>query len=675
MEIKRKFPLKVLGGLLLLILLWSVSAPVGLTSPKVSPQAKALGEAEEALESGDFVKAEALLRGVLERHPGTKEAERAGFRLGDALFYRADLPEKTRYTMAVRAYKEALRQGPKSPLAEWALLQIANAYRLQGKFFMASTFYQRLEREFPEGRLSKQATFGRAEAYYGIRQYALSRELYMSFVEKYPDDEKVLRAMVGVANSFYHLEKYEEALAAYDRLTAHPAFTSELLQPEVRYPMAEACFRTKDYACAKERFTEFYNLYPHDERGDEALARMGDVYVEQGQPETALIFYQEVVSLFPDTDGAAISKIRMADLAIKHSEIAKKLAVLEPDFDVMETYTSVAQSKAARPLAELAHYKKAKLMSLQGRHLEAIKEFSRLREKHPTGNLVEHSRASAVEVLQKVVSERLEEGEGFKAIELYLAHKSIVAGSDFQPYALYCLVGRAYLKQGMPDRAAKLFFRVVEVEFPTPKDEEASWLLGKAYVEAGEIDKAEKQLKGFLAQYPESPYVPEARFNLGKALFLGRRFTEASGLIEDEVRGDGPAPVRSEALLLSARTHKSLARKDEAVRLYRKLLALEAKAGEEVEPHRRSAAYELADLLFEMSYFGEALTAYQDAVKRYPKDHRHSWAELQMGRVFQRLGRKSEAKEAYQALAEQEGGSMLSVVAAEYQKTVRDKVH
>jgi TolA-binding protein len=84
-------------------------------------------------------------------------------------------------------------------------------------------------------------------------------------------------------------------------------------------------------------------------------------------------------------------------------------------------------------------------------------------------------------------------------------------------------------------------------------------------------------------------------------------------------------------------------------------------------------AFEAADLLFETGSFGRALMVYLDAVERYPKDHRRSWAELQIARAYQRLGRKQEAKDAYQALAKEGGESLLNLVATEYGKTVKAK--
>jgi TolA-binding protein len=493
----------------------------------------------------------------------------------------------------------------------------------------------------------------------------------VSFAARYPNDERVLEALVGVAGSLYYMEKYDEALTAYGDLLAHPSFSPSVLGPEERYSMAETCFRTKDYRCAKVRFTEFYNLYPQDERGDEALARMGDVYKEMGEDSTALAFYQEAVALYPGSDGAAISTIRMADLSVEKPEIARRLAVMSPEFEPMDSYDSVANSDASKLLTELAHYKKAQLLSLRGQHSEAIEEFQRLRKKYPTGNLVEHSRAAAVEVLQQVVQDYLARGEEFLAIEAYLSHKGLVKTTDFQPYALYTLVGRAYLRNHMPGRAAELFKQVVEVEFPTPSDEEASWLLGKAYAEDGALEEADRQLRTFIASYPKSRYGREARFTLGKTLFSSKRFTEALGSFESEVSLAEPAPFSLEALLFLARTHKALARREQAVMTYEKLLSKEEDKVSVREPWRRLAAFELSDLLFEMDSFGKALAAYQEAVKLYPEDHRLSWAELQIARAYQRLGRKQEASEAYKSLASQEGESLWSQVAAEYREAVK----
>lgn len=47
------------------------------------------------------------------------------------------------------------------------------------------------------------------------------------------------------------------------------------------------------------------------------MARMGDTYKFEGEFKTTQEIYTQVVNLYPDTDGALVSRIRLAEAPAK----------------------------------------------------------------------------------------------------------------------------------------------------------------------------------------------------------------------------------------------------------------------------------------------------------------------------------------------------------------------
>ena len=376
------------------------------------------------------------------------------------------------------------------------------------------------------------------------------------------------------------------------------------------------------------------------------------------------------------------STIRLADLVLEHPGIAKKIthpkhssiakteSLKDKVFSPMEAYSSVAASKVSKPLSELALYKKAQLLSREGRYREGIDDFRRLIRTFPNGRLVEHSRAAALESLNRELEMLLAEDRNLELIGRFHTHRDLMSGTDLKPYELFCRAGEAYIKVGMPLRATEVLRRVVSSEFKTPCYEQASWLIGRALLEAREFSQAAKRLGAFLAHYPEGPYSRQARFGLAKALFLDKRYADAIGQLEKETSREEHAPFSFEALWMLARVQKATAKPAQALQTYKKLMSLEPQGGREQVRWVRLAAFEAADLLFDSDSFPEALQAYQEALDRYPRDPSRPRVQLQIGRVLQFLGRHREAKVAYETLVKDDGDSLWGQVAAEYLRAI-----
>ena len=90
-----------------------------------------------------------------------------------------------------------------------------------------------------------------------------------------------------------------------------PRFYAEY--PPILRLMGDVTFKTGDYEKAKGYYWTYYNLDPEEEDIDMVLARLGDIYLQDGHKNAAREVYQEAAARFPDKDGGLVARMRLAE--------------------------------------------------------------------------------------------------------------------------------------------------------------------------------------------------------------------------------------------------------------------------------------------------------------------------------------------------------------------------
>jgi len=112
---------------------------------------------------------------------------------------------------------------------------------------------------------------------------------------------------------------------------------------------------------------------------------------------------------------------------------------------------------------------------------------------------------------------------------------------------------------------------IVEKFGSTPSGEQATLLLGNSYYAIGKYDSASREFEKASSDYP----LIKASIEAGKAAIFehsGNK-TEAAKLFESAAMRDETNPLAADYLLSAARDYAAGNKKDDAVRLYRKITA------------------------------------------------------------------------------------------------------
>jgi tetratricopeptide (TPR) repeat protein len=199
-----------------------------------------------------------------------------------------------------------------------------------------------------------------------------------------------------------------------------------------------------------------------------------------------------------------------------------------------------------------------------------------------------------------------------------------VAPSELEGYRRFAMKARleiaeTYAMQGKVEEARKYYNRLQVLELEPEDRELVVFRAGQTKHRLGQWLAAEFDLRGFLHEYPESRYMPEARCLRAKALEeLGQRddaVAEVLELLRAPDPGD-PARVRIAAYW------------------------------------KRRTGNELANRFYEQGDYGGALSIYQ-ALARASEDPAWRWpAVYQIGLCFERMNMPQRAAEAYRVIVD-----------------------
>ncbi|HET9515659.1 MAG TPA: tetratricopeptide repeat protein, partial [Gemmatimonadales bacterium] len=123
------------------------------------------------------------------------------------------------------------------------------------------------------------------------------------------------------------LDNRSEQLAAADTTrtpapvdTAAPAPVAGTPTPDQLYQGALSEFRRGSNATARAAFHEFVRLYPTHGQMPDALYHLAETFYEE--PDSAVVYYQQVVDRFPQSNRAATSLYKLGALAEQRQDRA-----------------------------------------------------------------------------------------------------------------------------------------------------------------------------------------------------------------------------------------------------------------------------------------------------------------------------------------------------------------
>lgn len=567
----------------------------------------------------------------------------ATYRLADAFFYLYEREMITHYMQAMENYQKAIDLYPDSDQVPWAMLQMGRVAMLSGEAFKAQGYFQIVIEDYPKSQYVPLAMVNQGRAYVADGKWAAALDQFRDVAEKFPDSRFRKDADWGQAQALFGMARYERAsLLLQDMDRRFPKL--RLTEPELLYYIGEAEFQLKRYPEARRYFLWALNIMPNIRDNDIILTRVGDSYQFEGAYKAAKAIYNQVVKLFPDTDGGLVARIRLAESPGKDKDHPWDIFQVAATTDALKTYNEILQKYPTRPVAELAQLKLGVYYYKKGDYPKALAILEQLLQKNPRSSFRPEVEYTLDLTTVGYLENLRKENKPLALMDAYLRNRASLRRPNSNK--MLEILAWAYEHTGLNMRSAKLYqvlisrglnrpdyhvalarnlmigrdyegvLTALPARIVTKLEKEAAVegrsLRGRALAAVGKCKEAEPLLRHILEQRFEYPWVALDYAALGRCLIKLDKVAVGLEALDEATQRFEPGD-RLEKYLVAMEAGAAARRIAQTERALKYFHNAESLAGD--DNSRAQAIYEQAASLRLLKRNAEVAKAYQRLVK------------------------------------------------------------
>jgi TolA-binding protein len=374
----------------------------GLVSDPVLCEPLLIKAADALFANAQYKLAEAAYENILAKYPASGMSSQVLYQLGECL------ARQTLRREAEGRFRELVRKTPSSPLAEKALMRIAEmteeqgpasvrealaaymevmsvypsgalysealhrhglvAYQM-GDIDIALNDFSRVVKEFPASRVAPQAYFMRGWALYMRGQEEESLKVCKAFVERYPDSEWTPGVIFWIGEYAFNHGRYADAESQFIKLVDKSP--QDPLAPQSLIWAGRSAIMQKEYLRAVESLSRMTRTYPTSQYMAEARFLQADALSELGEFSRAILVFDEVIEKYPNSPLVSAAWGRRGDCHFT-------LGATDPKryAEAITAYRSVSRSPGTTFDLELqAEYKIGRCYEKMGKLPEAFEQY------------------------------------------------------------------------------------------------------------------------------------------------------------------------------------------------------------------------------------------------------------------------------------------------------------
>jgi TolA-binding protein len=572
------------------------------------------------------------------------------FLIGECYFQLAERGILTSYQPAVDALQLALALYPDVSRAHQGLFQMANSLRKMGYYFEAQDNYQLLIDKYSQSAYVPDAYFWIAETCFQREEYKDAKDLFRYFIVKYPKNDYVKQATFRVADCYVGLKEYGKAEEKYNEALERWSLYSGLF-PETFYYLGLSYFRNKNYAKARSIFFMALNIFPEQPYNHIIVTKIGDTYQEEGKEEQALKVYSQNDVLYPDSRGAMISEIKMADLGVSNPGFFNFIEYLEP----LEVYQKAIEKYPATDLAEETLYREGRALVEQKRSKKCISSLLAVLEEYPDRELSENCFSSLQKNLVKLIDSHFSDEHYYSILEVYYQYKETFLREIKDTNTLF-QIGESFRQAGFYDEALKLYGKAKGIYPPNHPEDELTFRAGEIYLHKKAYDRAAKLFEKIITTFPDSELYEPSLHSLADTYFEQKRYDEAQRAYRTALE-NGMRGIRGiKSLFRLGKCYQAMGEETLTVETFEQTI----RAAEDLGPEDGAdkfvieGYFTLADFLYQIQWYADAIKVYTQAIERFPEDERAQWALYRIAATYRNVGKGSTEVEFFRKLAASE---------------------
>ena len=439
--------------------------------------------------------------------------------------------------------------------------------------------------------------FNAAANLHNSAQYDLAAEEWKAFLKRFPKDALADRARYYLGFCHMKLKDYAAAESALETATQNEKF--DLLEEALlhlgfcRFALGQQGKKDK-YREAAATFGKLLKKFPKGKLADQALYYQAESWLGAGDSAKAVACYESLVKYFPQSPfrcdalyglGAAREQRKEWTQARKAYEqflrecgdhadapnvrlgLASVLIQLESFSEAEPILASLAADESFEQ-ADEARFQRAYCLYRMGRKEEAAREATGLAERKPPSR---HASAAAV-LAGRAWYEAKAYDRAAAVLRPLVARQATDEQARYKYEAAHWLV-QALLKANKPKDAVAVFAQVQPGSAPAPWGEKLELDHAEALLQADKKDEAREAFRALAEKAKDADIRASARYNASYVAFVQKRYAEAAQDAEAFLKTDPRHTLAIDTKVLLAESRTALGKPEEAVAIYRALVA------------------------------------------------------------------------------------------------------
>ena len=594
------------------------------------------------------------LNHLIKTYPAGKYTERAYFLLAkfyEELYSRSILANFTRIKSH---YEDAINRFPTSIYVPGALLTIGNLCLKIKNYYEALAYYNLVAKKYEDSTEAVRALMQKVKLFILKKKRKEALSILEYVVSKYPGSPEETEAKIEMSKLLYEMNSFRRSISI---LSDVRRIHSETIYqyPEVFLYLGHNYYELGDNIEARENLLRFYNSYPDGEMNHLILTKIADTYLNEGLIEDAVKFYELVIERHPETEGALISLIRLAEqqeegeLEVERG-IALSVKVIGKDIGLpREIYEDIMNNILSKdeknPLAQLALLKLAILYQKEkdyDKSLRALKEFLK---KYPLSKLRKQIKQALNRTLEGMLKEEMKEKRYTNIINVYQREKDLF--SMINSPDPFLDIARASVNLNLKDLATEMFIRADPVLPDKEKPADLLFYVGRDLFKKDKLKEALSRLNLLINTYPtdkNAPYVYQLK---GRILLEQKKSLQAVDMFSSALRYHLKACDRARILTDKVRALIKSNFNEEALKATREADELKRKCFIQY-PHIYK---EIGELYLKLGYPKKALSLFNKALETEKGRENEILLKLKIAQSYRLLNKREDYLELYNQIS------------------------
>jgi tetratricopeptide (TPR) repeat protein len=463
---------------------------------------------------------------------------------------------------------------------------------------------------------------------------------------KYPGLRERTEARKEKAKVLYEMNKFYESINILDELIKENP-ENLYVHPEISLYLGYNYYQLGNNKKARENLYRFYNTFPSRKINNLVLNQIGDTYRNEGLIKDAVKFYRLVLDRFPNTDGAIISKIRLAEQQENTDWIEKTRKEVGSPQNIYEGIVNHSADKkdGKNPLMQLSMLKLGITYQKKKEYQKSLKVLKELFDRYPKTSLKRELTHALMVTFESIQKKEIKDKKYINIINLYLKEKKLFLMINAPE--LFLPVARSFVYIDLKDMAIEVFKKADILLSNTEKPDDLLFFMGKYFYEKDNIGESFKRFEILTKKYPKSKYLPEALRMKGNMLLKEKKYALAIESFDAALKYPDETCKKSYLLIGKAIGLIGSNSKDRALNNINQANEIRKNC----DNRDINIDQKIADVYLSLGNAKKALGIFNSAIKKAKDDHEKVPLKLKLAKCYWLLNKKEDSLAVYHQIS------------------------